>query len=619
MSFFNPLVLLLLAPMGGLIVVMYILKLRRRDVVVSSTYLWRQVIRDVQANAPFQKLRKNLLMFLQIAAVALVVFALSRPFWRTTGLGGRSVAIIVDTSASMLAKDVGRSRIDEAKRQARAIVDGMKPQDVMMVLAAGARPLAMTGFTADRAELARAIDSLEARETSTNMRDAVNLAGALVSSRSAAQIDILSDGGFPPVTNVNLNKARVAFHPIGKASHNVGITAVDYRRSLTGDNTVEVFVTAHNFDDRPRTFNVELQHDGATVDAHEVKLKAGEENPDIFELPEPAVPLTLNVSLDAKDDLAADNRAAIVVSPRRALKALLVTDENVFLENAVRAAPNVELTTRKLSQFVSTAGFDLVIFDGAAPATLPQGNYLFVQCGSNQSPAVAEGSAENQSIVDANRAHPVLKYVDFGTNRWTSMAAGKPAGWGQEIATGESGAAVVAGEKGKMRAVWTGFRLDLAHGPFPLTVSYPIFVLNALRWLAHADDADSAQVRTGEAVTFDAPPSAARLTVVKPDGSKSEVTVSARGGAVFDGTDEVGVYIVEGAGGYRRAFAANLADYVESDIRPKAQPELTTGGPAEVGHRVTVARDLWPWLAALLLALLAFEWWAFHRRVFVTS
>src|SRR5437764_531245 len=127
MSFFNPLLLLLLAPMGGLIVLMYILKLRRRDVVVSSTYLWRQVIRDVQANAPFQKLRKNLLMFLQILAVALIVFALARPFWKGAGIGGRSVVIVVDTSASMMATDVGRSRLDEAKREAHTVVDNMKP------------------------------------------------------------------------------------------------------------------------------------------------------------------------------------------------------------------------------------------------------------------------------------------------------------------------------------------------------------------------------------------------------------------------------------------------------------------------------------------------------------
>lgn len=619
MSFFSPLLLLLLAPMGGLIVAMYILKLRRKDVLVSSTFLWRQVIRDVQANAPFQKLRKNLLMFLQLLAVAFIVLALARPFWRSAGLGGRSVAIVVDTSASMLATDVGKSRLDEAKRQAHAIVDNIKPEDVMMVLSAGSRPLSMTGFTADRADLSRAIESLTAHETPTNMRDAVNLAAALVSARPAAQIDILSDGGFAPITNVNLSKTRVAFHPIGKASHNVGITAVDYRRSLTGEKTIEVFVTVHNFDDKPWTFNVELLHDQATVDAHEVTLRPGEEDPEIFDLPEPSASLTLNVRLDAKDDLAVDNRAAMIVSPRRVVKALLVTDDNVFLENALRVNSDVELSTVKPAHFTSPAGYDVVAFDGGAPRTLPEGNYLFVQCSSSQSPAATGATSANQSIVDANRSHPVLRYVDFGANRWTSIVEGKPAGWAQEIATGESGAAMVAGEKGNMRALWTGFRLDLAHGPFPLTVSYPIFISNALRWLAHADHTDSSQVRTGDAVPLDAPPTAGQVTVIRPDGTKTDVAVGTRGGGVFDGTDQVGVYTASASNGFHRSFAANLVDFAESDIRPQPRPELASGGPAEVGHRVSVSREMWPWLAVLLLALLALEWWAFHRRVFVTS
>src|SRR5205807_7396125 len=173
MHFTNPLNLIWALPMAGLIVLMYILKLRRRDVIVSSTFLWSQVIRDVQANAPFQKLRKNLLLLLQIIAVALLVFALSRPFWRGKGIGGRSVVIVVDTSASMTATDVGRSRLDEAKQEASRVVGGMRPEDQMLVISAAAKPTAMTGFTSDRGELGRAIDSLKAHETSTNMREAV--------------------------------------------------------------------------------------------------------------------------------------------------------------------------------------------------------------------------------------------------------------------------------------------------------------------------------------------------------------------------------------------------------------------------------------------------------------
>src|SRR5437588_12450170 len=100
MSFLNPINLLWAIPLAGLIIVMYILKLKRRDVVVSSTFLWRQVIRDVQANAPFQKLRKNLLLFLQLIIATLVIFALARPFLQRMAYGGRNIVVVVDTSAS---------------------------------------------------------------------------------------------------------------------------------------------------------------------------------------------------------------------------------------------------------------------------------------------------------------------------------------------------------------------------------------------------------------------------------------------------------------------------------------------------------------------------------------
>src|SRR5947209_16795631 len=111
MHFISPLALLWALPIGGLIVVMYILKLRRKDVIVSSTFLWRQVIRDVQANAPFQKLRRNLLLLLQLIAAALIIFALSRPFLRFLTNGGRNIVVVVATSASMSATHVTPSRI----------------------------------------------------------------------------------------------------------------------------------------------------------------------------------------------------------------------------------------------------------------------------------------------------------------------------------------------------------------------------------------------------------------------------------------------------------------------------------------------------------------------------
>ena len=59
MSLLSPWSLLLILPLGGIIVLLYLLKLKRKEQVVSSVMLWQDAVADIQANAPFQKLKKS--------------------------------------------------------------------------------------------------------------------------------------------------------------------------------------------------------------------------------------------------------------------------------------------------------------------------------------------------------------------------------------------------------------------------------------------------------------------------------------------------------------------------------------------------------------------------------
>ena len=83
------------------IVAFYMLRLRRRDYPVGSTFLWQQLIRDVEANAPWQRLRFSWLLLVQLLIATLIVLAAARPFSATTSDLAANVVLIVDTSASM--------------------------------------------------------------------------------------------------------------------------------------------------------------------------------------------------------------------------------------------------------------------------------------------------------------------------------------------------------------------------------------------------------------------------------------------------------------------------------------------------------------------------------------
>ncbi|NJL72359.1 MAG: hypothetical protein HC888_12675 [Candidatus Competibacteraceae bacterium] len=102
------------------IVIFYLLKLKRRRVLIPSTLLWRRSVQDLIANSPFQKLRNNLLMWLQLLLLLALIIGFMRPVAKLENLGGQTVIFLVDNSASMQTVEPdGQTRLQKAK-EARA-------------------------------------------------------------------------------------------------------------------------------------------------------------------------------------------------------------------------------------------------------------------------------------------------------------------------------------------------------------------------------------------------------------------------------------------------------------------------------------------------------------------
>ncbi len=108
MSFLTP-VALALGAIAGPIILLYMLRLRRREVQVSSTLLWQQLLRDREANAPWQRLRRNLLLLLQLLILAALVIALARPFVEVPTVTTGRIALLIDASARITCQHVRTS------------------------------------------------------------------------------------------------------------------------------------------------------------------------------------------------------------------------------------------------------------------------------------------------------------------------------------------------------------------------------------------------------------------------------------------------------------------------------------------------------------------------------
>src|SRR6185503_9333340 len=126
--------------LAGIIIFFYLLKLKRKRTVVPSVLLWSRALEEVEANAPFKKLRRNLLLLLQLLALIALVFALARPLVTTRALATGSTVIIIDSTASMSARDEdGGSRLDRAKQLAREMIAGLSTGDRAAIIESSAR------------------------------------------------------------------------------------------------------------------------------------------------------------------------------------------------------------------------------------------------------------------------------------------------------------------------------------------------------------------------------------------------------------------------------------------------------------------------------------------------
>ena len=99
MSFLSPLALATFA-LALPLVLLYFLKVRRREQTVSSLLLWDPALRDREASAFFQRLQRDPLLLLQILALLALALALARPAVTIMGQGARKVVVVLDTSAS---------------------------------------------------------------------------------------------------------------------------------------------------------------------------------------------------------------------------------------------------------------------------------------------------------------------------------------------------------------------------------------------------------------------------------------------------------------------------------------------------------------------------------------
>ena len=264
------------------LIAMYFLKIRRRRVPVPSLLLWERFIKSEELSAPFQRFRRHILLLLQLLILLLLVVAFARPYLNGQFTSGRSVVLVMDTSASMAATDEQPNRLSAAQIRATAAVDNLSPGDEVLLIEAGPQTRVVTSFSRDVSVVRSAIASLKARTAEGALRDGVQLALSLVGSRPDVEVLIFSDGGHQELADLNVTDV-MELYMVG-LQRKLGNSCDGYSVCDLLDLDRQLFVTARISDQI--TLHLFRYFLNQKLIAHrEVALQPDVPEPFVFDLP----------------------------------------------------------------------------------------------------------------------------------------------------------------------------------------------------------------------------------------------------------------------------------------------------------------------------------------------
>ncbi len=625
----NALLLLLLIP----VVVMYFLKLKRSRQEIPSLLLWQQVIADQRVNAPFQRFRRNLLLWLQLLLLTLLALAAAQPFIRGRDTLSKNLPILIDCSASMGAIDAKtkKTRLELAKDEIRPIIDNMLPDQRLMLIEVHNTAQRLTQLTNNKTELKQALDQIEVIDVPSRLEDALALARGQSKLVEIPSIRLYSDGNIPtrpnPVTGdqeaiVDFELPfQVDYFRVKSSGGNIGITSLNATRS--GSDAWEVFVRVEASPEAAGNGQLRLSKlvDGKPVVVGEerVVLNPGESQRLVFNL-DSSIELQLKAELTPTDfdSLAIDNTSWIELPVGRDLQ-VFCPEALAAFRHALKGQPGIKLDPPdgKISEL---ATYDLVISDSLADLARESTTYLTI----GQIPKELVGKLTigegNVTVVDWKREAPLMQHVQL---REVLMADEPTLAKGvtdsileemgfETLCHGAKGPLILERRAGPRLYMHWMFKLDRTTLPYRL--AFPILTTNLVNIaMRQAELADVKAASTGML-----PP--VKLSrdeeyrVTNPRGEHVSARSDADGWVTGVSARAVGPYEVRSGGKLVRELGVSLLNPRESSLAG-----VDTFGTKEAHVAATETpldqdKPIWSSMAAIALFVLLAEWWYFQKK-----
>ncbi|MBQ3514900.1 MAG: BatA and WFA domain-containing protein [Lachnospiraceae bacterium] len=589
-----PICFLLFIPV---IILIYMLKQKAKKVEISSNMLWKEVYKNLEATTPWEKLKFQWLMVLQIILIILFVLSLMSPFILSGSKKTSSLIIVIDNSASMNALYDEDTRLEQAKKNALEYLDTIPENTKVTLIECNNQATVLATNEDNIMTLKSKIKQIESTYATGDLSLSANLVNSIMAQQPDANIVYYTDSQFQNA----YEKSNI--YSLYKEKENVSVDYVSYGMA---DDKITVITKITNGSSDGITTDVTLyeQETDRILGMETLTLDAMSSEVVYFEGIETDSD-KVYVKSSKKDMLMEDNIGYLVLKKQMGMKVLLISDGNVFLEKALASVEGLDVyKTQEITNAEGLEEYDLYILDGKNMDNIPEDkSILFIHSQNNEYVSAKEtGTSVSLKLTSSE----ITNYIDGFSFGVMETDLYQVPTWAESfISTGETSAGYYGEYNGRKIAV-IGF--DFHQSDFALQAEFPILMYQMTQYLLQQGMLSQNSYQPCESVELKNIKAGVELEIMNPKGN-SETYTSNGNYISYEKTDELGFYELND-GSETASFSVSYPTESESYVVPAVTQVAETGFVVKLAQGMVQLRNK---IIYIMLALLLLEWLVYKK------
>lgn len=580
-----------------IIILIYMLKQKAKKVEISSNMLWKEVYKNLEATTPWEKLKFQWLMVLQILLIILFVLSLMSPFILSGSKKTSSLVLVIDNSASMNALYGENTRLDQAKKKALEYLDTLPDNTKVTLIECNNQATVLATNEENIMTLKGKIKGIEPTYATGDLSLSANLVNSIMAQQPDANVVYYTDSQFQNA----YEKSNI--YSVYKERDNVSVDYVSY--GLT-EGKITVITKITNGSNENLSTDVTLYEYGTDRILGMETITLNAMSSDVVYFEEVTTDADkVYVKLSKKDMIAEDNTGYLVLKKQTGTKVLLVSDGNVFLEKALASVEGLDVyKTQEISNAQGLEEYDLYILDGKSMDNIPEDKaILFLH------PETNEYVSQKETVTNVSLKlipSEITNYIDgFSFGVMETDLYQLPAWANSFLSNGEKSAGYFGEYNGRKIAV-VGF--DFHQSDFALQAEFPILMYQLTQYLLRQGMLSNNSYFPCESVELKNIKTGVNLEIKNPE-LESEIYTSNGNYISYDKTNELGFYELTD-GEETESFSVSFPTETESYVLPATTKETETGFVVKLAKGMVQLRNK---IIYLMLALLLLEWLVYKK------